>query len=217
MDKPLTSNSNLVLVRHGESEANVGIPTFDFENIALTARGHAQARAVADACETPDQIITSPYLRARQTAEPFLKRHPLVPVSEHPVQEFAYLDAGVCSGTTAAQRGPLAQAFWQKADPRHREGPSSESFADLIGRADLLLEVAARSNGTTVVFTHCMFMQAVLHHLLTGSPSPSESSMRSFSAFARALTIANGEFLRLFLVNGQWTISGLDKSHLVGI
>jgi phosphohistidine phosphatase len=56
----------LVLVRH--AEAAPGEPD---ELRALTPEGREQARALADALarERPDAVLTSPLLRARQTAD----------------------------------------------------------------------------------------------------------------------------------------------------
>src|SRR3954452_20199565 len=76
----------LVLVRHGQSLANVAFPAADAEGlleaegvggrdneVPLTPLGEAQAAAVGDwlaslpADELPEVVITSPYLRARET------------------------------------------------------------------------------------------------------------------------------------------------------
>ena len=61
------------LIRHGESQSNAGLPTTSPNNVALTPQGRQQARHVADFLKfypSLDLIVTSPYLRAKQTAEP---------------------------------------------------------------------------------------------------------------------------------------------------
>lgn len=64
-------NTELFIVRHGESEANVGLSTEP--DCCLTAKGLEQARQVAKRLLAHDLSgfagITSPYHRARQTAE----------------------------------------------------------------------------------------------------------------------------------------------------
>ena len=59
------------LIRHGESEANAGLPTSDVALIELTEKGHQQAQKVASAfTQAPSLIVTSPYIRTKQTAQP---------------------------------------------------------------------------------------------------------------------------------------------------
>ena len=60
----------IYLIHHGESEANIGLPTSDFENIPLTPRGHAQALSLISVLPRPKRIFVSPLLRARQTLAP---------------------------------------------------------------------------------------------------------------------------------------------------
>lgn len=70
-----------VLVRHGE--ASFKAPS-DFER-ALTERGELQVRAAADWLAghwQPEQVLVSPYLRARQTAAAFLDALPSPSSSE---------------------------------------------------------------------------------------------------------------------------------------
>jgi 2,3-bisphosphoglycerate-dependent phosphoglycerate mutase len=103
------------LVRHGESEANVGVATSDYAAISLTGRGQEQAERVAAACPPqPERVVLSPYRRARQTAEPLLRRFPGVHVEEQSVQEFTYLAADRCRGMTPEQRQPLVDAYWSR-------------------------------------------------------------------------------------------------------
>jgi probable phosphoglycerate mutase len=65
------------LIRHGESESNVGLPSADPGSIPLTGDGHRQARQVARVLPgIPALIVTSPYLRARHTAQPTVSRFP---------------------------------------------------------------------------------------------------------------------------------------------
>src|SRR3546814_18471767 len=69
-----------IFIRHGENTGNAGVPCHDLATIALTERGHEQARAVAASwTQAPARIVTSPYTRTRQTAAPPIARFPGVP------------------------------------------------------------------------------------------------------------------------------------------
>jgi broad specificity phosphatase PhoE len=65
-------------IRHAESAANAGLPTTDPGGIPLTENGKVAAGLAAAEYDgpEPDLIVISPYLRARQTSEPFLARFP---------------------------------------------------------------------------------------------------------------------------------------------
>jgi probable phosphoglycerate mutase len=80
------------LIRHGQSESNAGLPSADWRRIPLTELGYRQAEHVAGVFADPPRfIVTSPYLRARQTAQPTIERYPGAPGEEWAVQEFSYL------------------------------------------------------------------------------------------------------------------------------
>ncbi len=65
------------LIRHGESESNAGLPSADPGSAPLTPDGHRQASQIARVlADVPALIVTSPYLQARQTAQPAISRFP---------------------------------------------------------------------------------------------------------------------------------------------
>ncbi len=93
------------LIRHGQSESNAGLSSADPASIPLTATGRRQARQVAQAlADVPALIVTSPYLRAQQTARPLIARHPAAACQQWPVQEFTYLGDLHGRATTARER-----------------------------------------------------------------------------------------------------------------
>ncbi|HJZ47324.1 MAG TPA: phosphoglycerate mutase family protein [Roseiflexaceae bacterium] len=76
-------------IRHGESESNAGLPTSDTAKIVLTPRGLAQAEAIVKAFTRPPHlIVTSLYLRARQSAQPTIEHFPQARLEEWPVHEY---------------------------------------------------------------------------------------------------------------------------------
>lgn len=156
--------SSILLVRHGESEANAGLPTETPHSIPLTARGREQALALAEKwTDAPGLIVVSPFLRTRQTAAPLMARFSDAPVEEWPVHEFTYLNPELYRGTTETQRGVFAHDYWRRCDPRWNDGGGAESFADLISRVDdLERRLKLRTNTRVVIFTHGYFMKALL-------------------------------------------------------
>jgi len=121
--------------RHGESAANAGRATSDPASIPLTELGEQQAHAISTRlAESPAIVICSPFLRARQTAAPTLTRFPAVPSDIWPVQEFTYLAPARCEGTSAQQRRPWVDAYWNAYKPTLLDGPEAESFSAFIER-----------------------------------------------------------------------------------
>ncbi len=74
----------LFLLRHAEAEASA---VTDFKR-ALTPKGEKQAHHVAEFCQQqqilPELVLTSPVLRARQTADIFISHHPTSELMELP-------------------------------------------------------------------------------------------------------------------------------------
>src|SRR5260370_2613134 len=127
------------LIRHGESQSNAGLPTTGPKNVTLTPRGREEARHVANFLKFYpylDLIVTSPYLRAKETAESTISM-PLfrsVPEEEWNVQEFTYLSSMHQEQSTAEERRPLVDAYWEQCQPSFVDGTGSESFAQFIER-----------------------------------------------------------------------------------
>ncbi|WP_028926529.1 histidine phosphatase family protein [Pseudonocardia acaciae] len=186
------------LVRHGQSEANAGIPGPDPGATPLTPLGRRQAERVAQAVpEAPALIVTSPFARARATAERTIARFPGSPVQEWPVQEYHYLGQFHDLATTSGEREPYVRAYWERADP-HLVNGDAESFADLIDRVELCLtRLDQRPEGLVAVFTHGMFTMALLWWLLTGRGEVTTDAMRRFRTFADACRIPNGCIVEL--------------------
>src|SRR3546814_1626813 len=119
-----------IFIRHGENTGNAGVPCHDLATIALTERGHEQARAVAASwTQAPALIVTSPYTRTRQTAAPTIARFPGVPVEVWPIEEFTYLQPARWNGTRSAERMPHLERYWREADPDYCDGEGAESFS----------------------------------------------------------------------------------------
>ena len=179
------------LIRHGESESNAGTPSAQPGASPLTARGWEQAEGLAATLpEVPALIVTSPYRRAAQTAEPTVARFPDVRREEWPVQEFTYLGDFHARTSTSEERRPYVLDYWHRADP-HLSLGGAETFAGLVARANACLtRLAAQPDGPVAVFTHGLFMRAVAWVVLTGGTADHDG-MRAFHRFMTGIAVPN--------------------------
>jgi 2,3-bisphosphoglycerate-dependent phosphoglycerate mutase len=186
------------LIRHGQSESNAGLPSGEPGTSALTALGHWQAEQVAlGFAQPPALIVTSSYLRARQTAEPTARRFPAVAREEWPVQEFTYLGDLRKRPMTSTEREPYVRAYWERCDPQEASG-GAESFADLVRRGrDFLDRLATQAAGPVAVFTHGLFMRCVAWSLLSGVTEPTAADMQAYRQFAAGYRTPNGGVVEL--------------------
>ena len=141
------SESTVVVVRHAEAFKNLDPqPDLPPEALdALTPRGEAQARALAEELGEVDVVLCSPTGRTRETAALLGAPFGLEPIVTEAL-------APLRGGTTP--EGDPATWAWREAawaageDPRPEGG---ESLADGVARAQAEI---ARYSGRVVVVTH---------------------------------------------------------------
>lgn len=204
--------STVWLIRHGESVSNANLPTTHPALSSLTAQGHSEALAVAQAfSQPPDLIVVSSYTRAQETAVPTQQRFPHVPTEIWPVHEFTYLHPSRYDGTTGSDRTPHAHAYWERNDPFEQELGEGESFAALLMRVIAFKDrLCAHPAPFIAVFSHGLFLRAMLWHLLTGNETANEQSMRRYHNFVRGVWMPNASFIEAqFPVNGRIQFSGI--------
>lgn len=206
------------LIRHGESEANAGLPTQHPAKTPLTAKGQRQAQQVAAILhQPPDWIIASPYWRAQQTAQPLRDRFAEVPYTEWPVQEFTYLSTVHYQNTTIEQRRPLSDAYWLRNDPFYVDGEGAESFEDLLLRVETTYAQLYKLNADRVViFSHGRFIRAMLWAALTGTTIVDAKRMLQFQSFIGSFSVPNGSILKLQIQANDIWFSGIEIAHLLG-
>jgi broad specificity phosphatase PhoE len=194
------------MIRHAHSSANAGLPTTAPAIIPLTELGHAQAQALAGTLPcAPGLIVSSPFERAVATATPTARRYPDVPLELWAVEEFTYLAPARLVGTTQAQRKPEADAYWLAGDQLSIDGPGAESFAQLLQRAQAMLDrLASCSAQQVVVFSHGQFIRAVAWLILHGEQAGEPALMRQFRALDTAQPLANCASYQLSLQGGKW-------------
>lgn len=184
------------LIRHGESIANAGQATQDHRNIPLSQEGLRQAQALAiQIPRKPDLIITSPYLRAQQTAMCTIGRFPdTVTGIWDCVHEFVYLSPKTCVGTTSQQRRPRVIAYWRKKDPDYVDGEGAESYRDLLHRIDRTLELlASRPEKFILVFSHAQFIR----NLLLRYENPDWTADDYMAAFRKSKPVHNCQIVEI--------------------
>ncbi|HEY9642085.1 MAG TPA: histidine phosphatase family protein [Coleofasciculaceae cyanobacterium] len=204
------------LIRHGESTSNAGLPTSEpTDLIPLTDKGQRQAAGVARSLPQPNLIVTSPYLRSQQTAQPLIQRFPTCPQVEWPVQEFTYLPADIRQTTDHQERRKMREDYWEKSDPAYVTGTGAESFADLVERARLMqANVEQLQPGLVFVFSHAVFIRAVLWVLLSPQIEMTTEGMQRFRMFIKAFRVPNGAIVKLQVQDGEVFASGVLTSHL---
>ena len=186
------------LIRHGESIANAGQATDNHEMIPLSTTGIQQAQELAlQIREKPDLIVTSPYLRAQQTALQTIGRFPGVPTGIwNCVHEFVYLAPATCVGTTSVQRRPRVIAYWRKCDPAYVDGDGAESYHHLptrIEQTQRLLE--RRREQFIIIFTHAQFIR----NFLLVREEPGLADVEYMKRFRKSKPIRNCQIVELEL------------------
>ncbi len=156
------------LVRHGESEANVA-PVFQEPTSPLNLDGQKQASRIAERAKNIpfDVLISSPFTRARMTAEEIAKATGKQPeFSELFVER---IKPSSINGKPYSDEH--ANAVWREWDQslstpglRVEDG---ENYEDLVARADRALSyLHERAEETALVVTHGYFLRAIIARVL---------------------------------------------------
>lgn len=155
------------LVRHAESEGNVGGMIQGWTDLRLTDVGREQAQAVARrfAGQEIAAVYTSPLLRARETARPIAEATGHELIEDPGLRERYYGEAQGLTWAQAAARWPLGEAA------HHRDWamavPQVEALADLRARSvGVVTELLDHHAGEqVVVVSHGGTLVQVIAHL----------------------------------------------------
>ncbi|MGW2330072.1 histidine phosphatase family protein [Streptomyces sp. NPDC001700] len=161
--------ARLLLVRHGETVWHAENRYAGTSDIALTERGHGQARALAHWVRGRgiDAVACSPLGRARHTAEPAATALSLVP---EVIEELREMDFGWGEGRTLAEMeaedAAAVRAF--REDPNAGAFPGSERPGDAAARAVAALRrlAEAHPDRTVLVVAHNSLLRVALCALL---------------------------------------------------
>jgi broad specificity phosphatase PhoE len=177
------------LVRHGEVNNPERILYGRLDGFGLTDRGHQMAEAVADNFSDHPirRVISSPLLRARQTAEPLAAFHGLASESDERVIE----GTNVFEGTRVNARRIITHpGLW-----RHLVNPLrptwGEAYRAIAARMLIAMDEAWQSvsDGEIVIVSHqlpiWMVHRSVAHRPLPHSPSARRCTLASVTTFDR--------------------------------
>lgn len=150
--------TDVLLIRHGQTDWNLEGRMQGHEAIELNDVGREQVRATAEALKhlTPKVIVTSPILRAVQSAEIVgaALGYPAEAILLEP--GFAEFDMGEWVGSTFMElwEQKVIQNYWH--NPTDTVFPGGESMPAIQRRAVAALNavVAEHGGGTIVVLTH---------------------------------------------------------------
>jgi 2,3-bisphosphoglycerate-dependent phosphoglycerate mutase len=183
--------AELTLVRHGQSLSNVAFPAADAQGlleaevsgrdaeVPLTEAGVEQAAAVGawlaglPADRLPQVVVTSPYLRARETWRIAAAASGLslpAPTTDERLVDRLLGDLEMLTRAAIAQRFPAEAARRQQAGEYRYAPPGGESFADMEVRLGSFLGDLHRDHDgrRAVVVAHdavVLMMRAVIEGL----------------------------------------------------
>jgi len=215
--------AELILVRHGQSLANVAFPAADAEGlleaevsgrdaeVPLTPLGESQAEAVGawlatlPPDELPQVVITSPYLRARETWRIAAETAGLdlpEPKTDDRLVDRLMGDLELMTRAAVAQRFPDERARRTAAGEHRYAPPGGESFADIEVRLTSFLDDLNRDHAgeRVVVVAHdavVLMMRAVIERLTWDEVIAVERADGSVRNASLSRFVAAGDHLEL--------------------
>lgn len=167
--------TKLLLIRHGQSQGNAEGRFGGHLPTPLSARGHRQAEATAQALQAENitAIYASDLLRAVQTAEPLAR---LMDLEIKTDEAFRERSVGVMEGKTfdeAASTHPDEYAALLRRDFEHVM-TGGESYRQLLDRSVAALDhvVAAHAGGCVALFSHTGTICILALHLMGALDAP---------------------------------------------
>lgn len=149
--------TQLVLIRHGETDMNRELRFQGQVNVGLNAIGHAQARRVAErmAGEAADAVYVSDLLRACQTADPIAQGLAIPYVTDRGLREQHFGRIDGMKVDDIKRDHPDVWEGWLRFEQDFAvpEGESTRSFHARVMDAFQRL-VAAHPGETVVIVTH---------------------------------------------------------------
>ncbi|WP_264844131.1 histidine phosphatase family protein [Caldinitratiruptor microaerophilus] len=167
--------TTFLLARHGETEWNRDGRWQGQSDVALSALGLAQARALGQrlAPEPVAAIYSSDLIRARATADA-IARALARPAPVHLDRRLREVDVGRIAGLTRREVAEAFPEFWAalKDHPVDTRFPGGETFRELEARVlEAVQEIAARHpDETVVVVTHGGVIRSVVAWVLGLDP-----------------------------------------------
>jgi len=152
----------LYFIRHAQSEANFKDILASRQDFALTEKGFQNAVAIAaefKAIATVDRIISSPLLRARQTAQPFADVFGLKVETDECLTE---QDLGIFSGLTYAELDARPDYMHERSKRWKWVPEGGESYEMIAARLRPFFQGLEKADGDAILFiTHAVTMRLI--------------------------------------------------------
>jgi broad specificity phosphatase PhoE len=199
--------TEIVLVRHGETELNTAGVFRGRKDVPLNERGAEQAAAVAEALAVPPvaRVYSSPLVRALDTARAIATRHGLEPVVD---PAYNNIDLGEWQGgwkERVKQEQPDLWRLWLE-DPDALRIPGGETLAQVRSRSLARTQELVREHtGERIVIVSHRSVTKLLGGALLGLTSGYFWSLYIDNAAYSVFGFNNGAFVLL-----KWN----ENSHL---
>ena len=210
----MSSGTQILLIRHGQSEGNAEGRFGGHTATPLSARGARQALATARTLTTESitHIYSSDLKRATETAEPLAK---LARLKIKTSEAFRERDVGVMEGLTfedAAQNHPDQYAALLRRDFEHVL-TGGESYRQLLDRAWKKLDeiILLHKGGKIAVFSHTGTICILALHLMGALDAPTLKPVwiSSNNCGVSRFDLRDDGFIRVISLN--------DTRHLIGV
>lgn len=181
----------LIIARHGQTQANAEARLVGRMDPPLTELGLAQAAAMQSAVAGASRVVTSPLLRARQTADALG-----LPVTVD--ERWIEVDYGVYDGRRLADVPPALWATWRDDVSFAPEG--GESLLAVGGRVFEACEALAEEATATdiVVVTHVSPLKAAVAWALEAGADVVWRMFVDLASLTRIAISDRGPLLRSF-------------------
>ncbi len=208
----------ITLLRHGESQGNVQRILQGQSDYPLTEKGilqaHDLAQAWSAACVQFDQIISSPLIRARQTAE-ILAQVLKLPIEYNALwKERSFGELEGMSMAEIEQLKPPVDFF----SPFNPVGKTGESHLDLYLRAsEGIQNLLQRPEGGYLVVTHGAILNMALYAIFGITPQSHHNSPRFHFGNTASASFIYDPDLRQWLVlqiNHQANIQATEEKTI---
>ena len=213
-EDPKHKSTQLLLIRHGQSQGNAQGRFGGHTATPLSQRGVEQARATASAlaAESITAIYSSDLARATQTADPLSQ---LTHLETNTCHAFRERSVGVMEGLTfeeAAEQHPDQYAALLRRDFEHVLS-GGESYRQLLDRARHKLDqiISKHKGGNIVVFSHTGTICILALHLMGALDSRELKPvwLSSSNCGINRFELREDGFVRIRALN--------DTRHLTGI
>jgi broad specificity phosphatase PhoE len=210
----MSLNTQVLLIRHGQSEGNAEKRFGGHTATPLSPLGlrQAEATAAAIAGESINAIYSSDLLRATETAQPLSL---ITKLDVHQTGAFRERSVGVMEGLTfqeAAENHPEQYAALLRRDFDHVL-TGGESYRQLLDRAWMKLDavLTQHAGGRIVIFSHTGTICILALHLMGALDAPELRPVWISTANCgiNRFEIRDDGFIRVIAIN--------DTRHLIGI